>query len=77
MAPGGVEKIISTNIIKKIKLAASKKLLKTNFFDATRRHGLEIFLTHSAWRRRRNFYNQIDFSSNTDGFPMRSIDFFH
>jgi hypothetical protein len=35
MAPGGVEKIILTNIITKTKLAAPKKLLQLNFLDAT------------------------------------------
>jgi hypothetical protein len=42
MAPrdGGVEKIIFTNIITKLKLAASKKLLQLNFFDAVTRQGL-------------------------------------
>jgi hypothetical protein len=48
MAPGGAERIISTNIITKLKLAASKKLLKPNFFDNARRHGLEIFRTLAA-----------------------------
>jgi hypothetical protein len=64
MAPGGVDKIISANSITKIKLAASKKLLQPNFFDATRRHGLANFLTHGAWRRRRriNYYNQPSLS---------------
>jgi hypothetical protein len=51
MALGVFEKIISTNIITKLKLAASKKLLQPNFFDAARRYGIKIFLTHGAWRR--------------------------
>jgi hypothetical protein len=34
MALGGFEKVISANSITKLKLAASKKLLQTNFFDA-------------------------------------------
>jgi hypothetical protein len=49
MAPGGFEKVISANSITKLKLAASKKLLQTNFFDAA--IGLEFFLRHGAWRR--------------------------
>jgi hypothetical protein len=63
MAPGGVENIISTNIITKLKLAASKKLLKPNFFDAPRAPWFRNF--SYPWRLAVSMcFGQLTFRSN-------------